>query len=354
MTFLKPAQRQTLWWLAFGLTLVYLFYNLIAVLTPFLFAAIIGYVLNPGVDWLARHHWPRALASFLMIVIFLFLSCFLVLTIVPVMQHELAELQQRIPGLLERLNTVVAPRLLESFGIHIEFSGYSLRKLISDKWATEDLMSTVMASIKVGGSALFSLAATAFLLPMVLFYLLLDWHHVARRAEDLVPRRWHTQVLGFVREIDVLLSQFLRGQLSVMLILAAYYSIGLAVAGFDVALPVGIFTGLLVFIPYVGFATGLALALVAALSQFGDWYGLWAVALVYGIGQVLESFFLTPRLVGGRLGMSPLAVIFALLAFGELFGFFGVLLALPASAVVMVGLRHLLRLYRASDLYRVP
>jgi predicted PurR-regulated permease PerM len=354
MTFLKPEQRQTLWWIALGLAFCYLLYSLTAVLTPFLFAGIIGYVLNPGVDWLARHRCPRALATVFMIVVFLAVSLFLLLTIIPVMQHELGDLQKRLPELLERLNSAVAPRLHAWFGWNVEFSGYSLRKLISDNWATEDLMSTVLASLKVGGAALFSLAATIFLLPMVLFYLLVDWHFMLRRGEDLIPRRWHARAVGVAREIDELLSQFLRGQLSVMLILAAYYSIGLALAGFDVALPVGIFTGLLVFIPYVGFATGLTLALLAALLQFGNLYGLGAVALVYGLGQILESFFLTPRLVGGRLGMSPLAVIFALLAFGELFGFFGILLALPASAILMVALRHLKRLYLSSELYRIP
>jgi len=219
MTFLNPEQRQTLWWIAFGIALLYLFYSLTAVLTPFLFAAIIGYLLNPGVDWLSRHHVPRALACLSMILVFLALSAFLVLTIVPVMQHELGDLQQRIPSLLERLNGSVAPRLHDWFGLHIEFSGYSLRKLISDKWASEDLMSTLMSSLKVGSSALLSIVATAFLLPMVLFYLLVDWHRIAQRAEDLVPRRWHDTILGFAREIDELLSQFLRGQLSVMLIL---------------------------------------------------------------------------------------------------------------------------------------
>ena len=167
-------------------------------------------------------------------------------------------------------------------------------------------------------------------------------------------RRWSRQAAAFVRESDQLLAQFLRGQLSVMAILAVYYSVALSVAGFDVALPVGIFTGLLVFVPYVGFATGLLLALLAALLQFGNLYGFFAVVIIYGIGKVCELFFLTPRLVGGRLGMSPLAVIFALLAFGELFGFFGILLALPASAVIMVALRHVRQLYLDSELYRMP
>jgi predicted PurR-regulated permease PerM len=148
-----------------------------------------------------------------------------------------------------------------------------------------------------------------------------------------------------------MLAQYLRGQMLVMGVLAAFYPIALTIAGFEIALPVGVFTGLAVFIPYVGFATGLALALLAALLQFGNSYGFGAVAVVYGIGQILESFFLTPRLIGERIGLHPLAVIFALLAFGQLFGFFGVLLALPVSAILATALRELRRRYLASALY---
>jgi predicted PurR-regulated permease PerM len=354
MTFLKPEQRQTLLWLGVAVALCVLFYSLLPVLTPFLLAVIIGYILNPGVDWLARHHVPRWLACLFMIVLFLTLTTTLVLTIVPVLQQELVALQKKFPELLDRLNATVAPHLAQTFDIHIHFSSYSLRKLISDQWGNQDLLSAVLSSLKIGGLALFNVAITLLLVPMVLFYLLLDWHSLLRRAEDMIPRRWLTPTTAFVKESDQLLAQFLRGQLSVMAILAIYYSIALAVAGFDVALPVGIFTGLLVFVPYVGFTTGLLLALLAALLQFGDLYGFLAVVIIYGVGQVCELFFLTPRLVGGRLGMSPLAVIFALLAFGELFGFFGILLALPASAVIMVALRHVRQLYLTSNLYRLP
>jgi predicted PurR-regulated permease PerM len=139
--------------------------------------------------------------------------------------------------------------------------------------------------------------------------------------------------------------------LLVMLVLSVYYSLCLSLAGFDVALPVGILTGLLVFIPYLGFGLGLVLALMAAVLQFSDWHGLIAVAVIYGVGQVLEGFFLTPRLVGERIGLNPLAVIFALLAFGQLFGFVGVLLALPTSAVLMVAFRHLRHHYLRSSFY---
>jgi predicted PurR-regulated permease PerM len=152
-------------------------------------------------------------------------------------------------------------------------------------------------------------------------------------------------------EVDLLLAQYLRGQLLVMLVLAVYYSTALAIAGFDVALPVGIITGLLVFIPYLGFGLGLILALISAILQFQGWHGLVAIGLIYGFGQILEGFFLTPRLVGERIGLNPLAVIFALMAFGQFFGFAGVLLALPCSAILMVAFKHLRASYLESSFY---
>jgi predicted PurR-regulated permease PerM len=209
----------------------------------------------------------------------------------------------------------------------------------------------VLASARVGGIAVLGWLATLVLIPVVLFYLLLDWHPMLRRIASAVPRRWLDKTMSMSREVDTLLAQYLRGQLLVMLVLAVYYSLGLMIAGFDVALPVGIITGLLVFIPYVGFGLGLALALIAAVLQFADWSGIIAIAIIYGIGQVVESFVLTPRLVGERIGLNPLAVIFALLAFGQLFGFVGVLLALPASAILMVAFKHLRRHYLESSFY---
>jgi predicted PurR-regulated permease PerM len=158
-------------------------------------------------------------------------------------------------------------------------------------------------------------------------------------------------VHGFVQECDSVLGQYLRGQLLVMLILAAYYSIALALFRFELAVPVGVFTGLAIFIPYIGFGLGLVLALISGVLQFTGWYGLIAVAVVYGFGQFIESLFLTPRLVGERIGMSALTVIFALLAFGHLFGFVGVLLALPVSAVLVVAVRRVRATYVASELY---
>jgi predicted PurR-regulated permease PerM len=355
MNLLKSDPSQTLIWTAIAALAGYVVYQLAPVLTPFLLAAILAYMLNPGVDFFCRRRVPRWAATLLMIVLVLTGAVLLVLIILPVLQHEVLQLQQKLPQLLGRLNQLVAPKLSQWFGLKIDFSANALRNLISAQWNTEDIVTTVLQSIKVGGLALAGWVATLFLVPIVLFYLLIDWYPLLSRLEAAVPRRWHSQVVEMAAEIDGLLAQFLRGQLLVMILLAAYYSIALAIAGFDVALPVGLFTGLLAFVPYLGFSVGLLLAVLAALLQFTDVAtGLIIVGVIYGIGQLLETYVFTPRLVGNRIGLHPLAVIFALLAFGELFGFAGVLLALPASAALLVGLRRIKAMYLGSDWYRRP
>src|SRR5678815_1481763 len=189
------------------------------------------------------------------------------------------------------------------------------------------------------------------LVPVVLFYLLADWPHYMARLLNLVPPRLRGKVTEFTAECDSVLGQYLRGQLLVMLLMAAYYSVGLALFDFDLAVPVGVFTGLAIFVPYVGFGIGLILALLAGVLQFGGWYGPIAVLVVYGTGQIVEGLFLTPKMVGGRIGMSTITVIFALFAFGHLFGFVGVLLALPMSALIAVVAARLRANYGKSNLY---
>jgi predicted PurR-regulated permease PerM len=353
-------QKQGWLWFVLGLAFVALLVLLAPILAPFLAAAILAYALNPGVDWITRRrigkfHLPRAIAALLMILLLFALMLALLLIVVPIVQKEIPALQQQIPALLEKLNASVAPRLQAlGFDINVDIDG--IKKILSEHMATsgEALAGTLWASAKTGGSAVIGWLGTLFLIPVVLFYLLLDWHALLLRIEEAIPRSWLASVLGMAREVDLLLAQYLRGQLLVMLILAVYYSSALAIAGFEIALPVGIITGFLAFIPYLGFGLGLTLALLAAVLQFAGLYGLIAVAVVYSIGQVLESFILTPYLVGERIGLHPIVVIFALLAFGQLFGFAGVLLALPASAILSVAARHLQTLYRNSNFYGRP
>jgi predicted PurR-regulated permease PerM len=217
--------------------------------------------------------------------------------------------------------------------------------------ANQDLLPRLLGSLQIGGVALLGILVNLLLIPVVLFYLLRDWHQIVARVDGLIPRHLHARARRIFREIDAVLAEFLRGQILVMLVMSVYYVAALWLAKLQFALPIGLLTGLLVFIPYVGSVTGFVLATLAALLQFGSFSGLAWVWVAFAIGQVLEGMVVTPNLVGERIGLHPVAVIFALLAFGSLFGFFGVLLALPASAALLVALRHLRGAYLASPLY---
>jgi predicted PurR-regulated permease PerM len=355
---LTSEQKQTLLWLGLGIGLVALLVQLGPTLAPFIAAAMLAYVLNPAVDFLSKRGkrklaFPRALAVVIVVLLAFATIALLLLIVIPVVQKEIPLLQEQIPAFLAKINAVVAPKLRE-YGIIVRLDGTGVKKILSKYVASsgDELWTTVLASVKVGGLALLGWLVTLALVPVALFYLLLDWHALLDRIESAIPRRWVGSSVTMAQEVDSLLAQYLRGQLAVMMTLCVYYSIGLGLAGFEVALPVGIITGLLIFIPYIGFGLGLSLALVAAALQFEGLQGLIAVATIYGIGQVIEGFFLTPRLVGERIGLHPLTVIFALLAFGQLFGFIGVLLALPASAVLSVALKHVRNQYLNSSFYR--
>lgn len=330
-----------------------LLYLLSPILTPFVSAVILAYVLNPGVDWLVKKRLPRWLSVLLMLLLFVGASLLIALLLIPVLQKELPALQQQIPIFLARLNDWLAPKL-KTFGVSAQLDLEGIKSILSDQIAAspEALFASLFAKLKAGGTVALAALANTLLIPMLAFYLLLDWHRVVHMLRELIPRRNVAHSLRMARSVDELLSQYLRGQILIMLILAGYYSIALLIAGFEVAAPVGIFTGLLVFIPYVGYGIGLCLAIIAALLQFGNLYGLIAVGVVYGFGQIIESFVLTPMLVGERIGLHPLAVIFALLAFGQLFGFVGILLALPVSAILLVVLRELKTFYLSSSFYK--
>ncbi|MBS0320552.1 MAG: AI-2E family transporter [Proteobacteria bacterium] len=323
------------------------------ILTPFLVGAILAYLGTPLVDALARRRVPRSVGTLLVVLLFGIAISGLILVLGPLVQSELVTASRRLPDLIALAGARLSPYVEEYLGVSLTFDMASVRELVSSN--TEDVRAIamhVLSGVRTGGTILVSLLVNAALIPVVMFYLLRDWHVIFARFFDLVPRRWAGRTRRIVVAIDGVLAEFLRGQLMVMVVLAIYYAVALTIAGLDHALPIGILTGLLVFIPYVGFGLGLTLGMLAALLQ---WHGLPAflgVAAVYGIGQLLENYVLVPYLVGDRIGLHPLAVIFALLAFGQLFGFAGVLLALPVSAALLVGLRELRQSYVASPLYR--
>jgi predicted PurR-regulated permease PerM len=349
-------QKTTAAWAAIALGIALLVWLLGPVLIPFLVAAVLAYALTPLVDKLDRL-WggklPRLLAVLLVELVFIAVVLSVVLLVVPILAKEIPLLREQLPTLAERLNAWLAP-LLANLGMQLTIDVASIKALVLKYLNTsyESGFSALLASVKSGSTVVLGLLGAAVLIPVALFYLLMDWKHLVAQIVQLVPQRVRPQFDSFMQESDQVLGQYLRGQLLVMLILAVYYSVGLAFFGLDLALPIGVFTGLAMFVPYIGFGLGLLMAVLAGLLQFASLKALVMVAAVYGSGQIIESLFLTPRLVGERIGLHPLAVIFALLAFGQLFGFVGVLIALPASAVLLVAVRRLRTGYLASNLYK--
>jgi predicted PurR-regulated permease PerM len=346
-------QRRNLAWLAVGVLGLWLLWLLAPVLTPFIVAAVLAYALHPAVEWLAHRRVPRLLAVVLVEVGMIVALLLLLLLMVPILSKELPLLREQIPLLAERVNQSLLP-WLSQWGVNVALDTESIKAFVLKYLDAnlEEWLATLLSSARIGGSIVLALIGNAILVPVVLFYLLMDWSALLYRAESLVPPRLLPAVHDFLIECDEVLGQYLRGQLLVMLVLAVGYSVGLLLFGFDLAVPIGVFTGLAVFIPYLGYGLGLLLALLAGVLQFDGWYAVVAVAIVYGVGQVVESLVLTPRLVGERIGMNPLMVIFVLLAFGHLFGFVGVLVALPVGALLVVAVRRLRRAYLSSGIYR--
>lgn len=323
------------------------------VLAPFVVAAVLAYILHAPVSALHARGMPRLLAVVLVEAVALLAVLGLLMLLVPVLLHELPLLREQVPRLALRFNESLVP-LLARLGIEFSLDVAAIKALMLKVFGgnADELVTAALSSLRIGGSVALAVVGYLVLVPVALYYLLVDARRLSLWAASLVPPRLRPAVFGFARECDDLLSHYLRGQVMVMLALAAYYTLALLLLGFDLAVPVGLFTGLAIFVPYLGYGVGLVLALLAGVLQFGPANGVLMVAVVYGLGQVLESFVLTPRWVGERIGLSPLAVIFALLAFGQLLGFVGVLIALPASAVLLVLLRRAQALYFDSKLYR--
>jgi predicted PurR-regulated permease PerM len=339
-------------WLAVALAVGGLLYLLSPILAPFLFAAILAYILDPLVERLTGKFVPRTLAVLLAMFGVLVAIVALALIVLPLFVKELRLLAERVPEFIVWLNQRLAPFLERHLGVAFQFDVDTVRRLAGDLVAdNQDLVARLLGSLKIGGLAVLAFIVNLLLVPVVLFYLLRDWNPLLARVDALIPRRAYDKATTILREVDVVLAEFLRGQLLVILAMSVFYVLALWLARLEFALPIGLIAGLLSIVPYVGALVGFVLASMAALMQFDS---LWSVAwvwLAFGIGQALEGMAVTPLLVGERIGLHPVAVIFALLAFGQIFGFFGVLLALPASAALLVALRHLRRAYMKSSLY---
>ncbi len=353
------AQKAAAAWSLIALAVALVVWLLAPVLTPFIVAAVLAYALTPLVNRLDRMghgRVPRVLAVLVVELLLLVALLGVVLLIVPILAKEVPLMREQVPLLFDRLNGTLKP-LLAQWGVPFSLDVANIKAFVLKYLNAnfEDAFGSLLASLKLGGSVAFAIIGNAVLIPVALFYLLMDWDRFVASVTRLVPERMRTGFYSFTGEADAVLGQYLRGQLLVMLVMAVFYSVGLALFGLDLALPIGVFTGLAMFVPYLGFGLGLIMAILAGFLQFsattGPGSAVLMVAVVYGLGQLVESLYLTPRLVGERIGLHPLAVIFALLAFGQLLGFVGVLIALPASAVLLVAIRRAWTSYLTSALY---
>ena len=325
------------------------------ILMPFVMAVGLSYLLSPWVaciETYAGRKMPRVVAVILVQLIFLFLFFSILFLLAPIFIKELPKLRDQLPLALLRLQEQMLP-VMDSLGIDARFDVQSIKEMVLKYFDTswEEVLGQALASLKIGGSVILTIVGNAVLIPLLTFYFLLDQRLMLERVKQWIPLKQSNQVERFLQEVDHLLGQYIRGQLSVMVCMAIFYACALKIAGLSLALPIGIFTGLAIFIPYIGIGFGLLLALMSSLLEFEPSHALSIVALVFGIGQVLEGFFLTPKLVGERIGLHPVVVIFALLTAGQIFGFVGVMLALPMSAIVSVALAWFKRAYQDSHLY---
>lgn len=323
------------------------------VLTPFVIAALLAYLGDPLVDRLERLRLSRTGAVAIVFALMTLVLVGVVLLLVPMLERQISTFIDQFPRYRDWFTSVALPWLSERTGMDIEgFNLDSIYAVIQQHWQQAGgVAATLWGGLSKSGMLIINWVVNLALIPVVAFYLLRDWDVMVEKIRLLLPRPIEPTVSRLARESDSVLGGFLRGQLSVMLALGTIYWIGLWMVGIDFALLIGMIAGLVSFIPYLGAIVGVGIGLIAALVQYGDWTHVLLVCLVFGVGQTLESILLTPFLVGDRIGMHPVAVIFAVMAGGQLFGFVGVLVALPVAAVSMVLLRYLYEQYTASRLY---
>lgn len=331
----------------------YLVYLLSPILTPFAVGALLAYLFDPLADKLEKWKLNRTLSVTLVFFVISLIVFGIALILIPALEKQISSFIRNLPNYLEWLRNNVSPWLQTRFGIQTDiFDMGELTQLMKSNWESAGgIAQSVLSSITKSGLVIVSLFMNFLLIPVVTFYLLRDWDIITARVNELIPRPYHRTVTSIAKDADSVLSSFLRGQLSVMLALGAIYTIGLWVVGIELSLLIGMGAGMISFVPYLGTIVGMIAGVIAALMQFGDVNHLMYVLIVFGIGQVLEGFVLTPWLVGDRIGLHPVAVIFSVLAGGQLFGFVGVLLGLPLAAVIMVLLRHGHGRYLGSRLY---
>ena len=341
-------------WAALALGVVWMVWLLAPILSPFVFAALLGWLGDPMVDRLQARRMQRNTAVVLVFSVMTLVLTIVAILLVPLLEQQLVTLVESLPNYRDWFVQTALPWIERRTGLQILswLDPERLFQLIREHWQSAGGMAaTVLGYVSRSGFALMGWLANIVLLPVLTFFFLRDWDLLVERVGALVPRDHYDTVRRLARESDEVLGGFLRGQLTVMLILGVLYAIGLWAVGLNLGILIGLIAGLLTFVPYLGPAAIVVFGGIAALVQYGDWQHLAGVGVVFALGQVIESYWLTPKLVGDRIGLHPMAVIFAVMAGGTLFGFLGMLLALPVAAVANVLLRFAKERYRESELY---
>jgi predicted PurR-regulated permease PerM len=341
-------------WTAVAAAVLWLVWVLSPVLTPFACAAILGWLGDPLVDRLQERGWSRNTSVAVVFFVMVLAVVIVLLLLVPMIQDQMTTLIRSLPRYQQWIYTVAVPWLEARFNVRIaDYLDFThIWNLLRSNWERAGgVARTVWGYVSRSGFALFGWMANLVLIPVIAFFFLRDWDLIVGRVSSVVPRDHIGTVSRLASESSAVLGGFLKGQLLVMIILGVLYGAGLWAVGLDLGILIGLIAGLLTFVPYLGPTSGVLMGLIAALMQYGDWKHLVLVSIVFGVGQVVESYFLTPKLVGDRIGLHPMAVIFAVLACGQLFGFLGMLLALPIAAVANVLLRYAHDRYTHSQLY---
>jgi predicted PurR-regulated permease PerM len=336
-----------------GLIFLGLIYLLAPILTPFLVGAFLAYLVNPLINHLMRLRLSRLTS-----VIIIFITLFLILTIsilllIPVIQEQIDALILLVPIAINWFQFTLLPSVATFLHSQELVNSDTIKNLLSQHWGKAgSLASTFVSTVLKSGFLLLTWLMNLIIIPLVTFYLLKDWKKLLTNIHNLIPKHLQKKAVIIAKECDEVLSAFFRGQLLVMLTIGIYYSIGLSLVGLKIGIILGLILGIISIVPYLGFIVGILTASIAAYIQIGDLHSVLWVCSLFLIGQLLDALFITPNLVGDRIGLHPVVVILAVLAGGSLFGFFGVLLALPATAVIMVWLRHLEHSYKESQLHR--
>lgn len=345
-------ERQTWLLIGLGIALVACLYLLKSILMPFLTGLLVAYAMNPAVRRFETWGISRNLGTGFMILSF-FLSIGLLLFIaIPFIQTELLLLASHIPQYGERIMAALKP-LLDEASLYIEPTDLErLRSLASSYMG--DVISwgiRVLAGILTNGLAIANLISLIVITPIVAFYCLRDWPTIISSLDRWIPRPYEPTLKHIFRDINQTIGGFAKGQALVCLMVGTYYAITLTLAGLDFSFVVGVIIGIMAFIPYVGATVGFMLSIGIALAQFPDWHSVGVIAAIFAVGQTIEGYLLIPYFVGDRIGLHPVWVLFALLAGGVLYGFVGILFALPVAAAIGVIIRHIFKIYLKSPYY---